>query len=621
MADEELIGGLLGQTEEEEAREAELKVSGLDPSAAALAAQVGADHQPLPPEAAEYYRKQTRLVELQSEHLHEQRGLLMSRLRIELSHLWVKRFIDWLRASVQFVIVVVAAVVGLGLIVMLHDAFTSRSVIVEPFDTPATLAARGLTGRVVASAVLDQLTKLQIASRGAAAKRNLSSAWTNDIKVEAPGTGVSVGELDRALKARFGHDVRIEGDLVQAPGGDLALTVRGNRVLPKTFTGPEGDLDALTTKAAEYVYGQAQPAAFADYLVNSGRSAEAVTFSRAAFAAASANEQPYLLKSWGDAVEESGGDPRTALALYRHALALKPDYWIAWGEVMGALTMLGDEQGAWRAGEAMRAAAGGRPGRAPEIAYQDWDWLTWNLQAWRDGILDDAASHGGVGSEQSDIEPNLADIDVRRHDPDSAALHLELATNASDPLAAAITQFVRGRLAMEAGDTAQALSAMEAFGAAYANPAVYSSYPGYACWIALAEEAAGHPDQADATLTRTGHFVNCYRFKGDILDGRGDWAGAQAAYAAAVGLAPDLPAAYYSWGLALARHGDLAGAIAKFAAAHQRGPHWADPLKAWGDVLVRQGRRPEARAKYEEALAYAPAWSDLIAARAAVARH
>src|SRR5271165_3786698 len=108
MADEELLGGLLGKSEEEDALE-EIKVSGLDPSAAALAAQVGADHQALPPEAAEYYRKQTRLVEIQSEHLHEQRGLLLSRLRIELSHLWVKRFIDWLRASVQFVIVVVAA--------------------------------------------------------------------------------------------------------------------------------------------------------------------------------------------------------------------------------------------------------------------------------------------------------------------------------------------------------------------------------------------------------------------------------------------------------------------------------------------------------------------------------
>jgi len=54
------------------------------------------------------------------------------------------------------------------------------------------------------------------------------------------------------------------------------------------------------------------------------------------------------------------------------------------------------------------------------------------------------------------------------------------------------------------------------------------------------------------------HFVDCERFRGDILDHRGDWPGAQKAYSAAVALGPDLPAGYYSWGVALARHGDLA---------------------------------------------------------------
>ncbi len=138
---------------------------------------------------------------------------------------------------------------------------------------------------------------------------------------------------------------------------------------------------------------------------------------------------------------------------------------------------------------------------------------------------------------------------------------------------------------------ASAAIEMEAFGTAYADPAVSSNNPGYNCWIAPAEEAAGHPEKADALLKTAGTFVDCYRFRADILDGRGDWPGAQKAYADAVALAPDLPAAYYSWGVALARHGDLAGAEAKFKGANQSGPHWADPLKAWGDVLVKQGTR------------------------------
>jgi tetratricopeptide (TPR) repeat protein len=138
--------------------------------------------------------------------------------------------------------------------------------------------------------------------------------------------------------------------------------------------------------------------------------------------------------------------------------------------------------------------------------------------------------------------------------------------------------------------------------------------------VAPAEEAAGHPDKADAVLKTGGTFVDCYRFHGDILDGRGDWKGAQEWYAKAVELAPDLPAGYYSWGVALSKHGDLVGAASKLKSANQRGRHWADPLKAWGDVLMRQGKTKEAIAKYDEALSYAPNWQQLKEAREAAAK-
>ena len=115
-------------------------------------------------------------------------------------------------------------------------------------------------------------------------------------------------------------------------------------------------------------------------------------------------------------------------------------------------------------------------------------------------------------------------------------------------------------------------------------------------------------------------FVDCYRFRADILDHRGDWPGAQKAFADAVALAPELPAPYYSWGVALAKHGDLDGAVVKLKDANQRGPHWADPIKVWGDVLLRQGRTREARAKYDVALKYAPNWRQLQDEREAAAK-
>jgi hypothetical protein len=283
--------------------------------------------------------------------------------------------------------------------------------------------------------------------------------------------------------------------------------------------------------------------------------------------------------------------------------------------------LLGDEEGAWRDGEDMRTAAGGRPGQAREYNYGNWDYLTWNLRAWLDSVVADAEGNAGAGTGTNAAGPAIADIQARLHDPEAADLALRTTKDdPHDPTIAAMTHFVRGRLAAEAGDAARAATELEAFGIAYADPAVSQNYPGYSCWIAPAEEAAGHPEKADAVIKSAETFVDCYRFRADILDGRGDWPGAQKAYADAVALAPDLPAAYYSWGMAIAKHGDLAGAEVKLKDANKRGPHWADPLKAWGDVLVKQGNNREALVKYEEALKYAPNWKELKEAREALTK-
>lgn len=78
--------------------------------------------------------------------------------------------------------------------ITLRDALTSRGVVIESFDTPSSLAAGGITGKV---------------------------------QQEVSEVGISIGEIRRLLKARFGHDLHISGDVVEAPS-DLALTVRGD---------------------------------------------------------------------------------------------------------------------------------------------------------------------------------------------------------------------------------------------------------------------------------------------------------------------------------------------------------------------------------------------------------
>jgi hypothetical protein len=116
----------------------------LDPTAAALAAEGAKNDPELTREASAYFRKQGRLVEVQTEHLHEQRVVNLELLKL-------RRFDERLRVGLRLFVIVIATVIGIGVVLMLRDAAGSRAVVIDPFDTPPSLAADGLNGRVIAS--------------------------------------------------------------------------------------------------------------------------------------------------------------------------------------------------------------------------------------------------------------------------------------------------------------------------------------------------------------------------------------------------------------------------------------------------------------------------------------
>jgi hypothetical protein len=130
-------------------------------------------------------------------------------------------------------------------------------------------------------------------------KRDLASAWSHEVKVSLPEAGISLTELSRLLRERLGHDIHIGGALLQTNSGGLALTVRGDGVAPKTFTGFSDDLDSLSVKAAQYVYAESQPVQWSIYLENEFRYADEVAFIKSVYARASPEDRPYLLNGWG----------------------------------------------------------------------------------------------------------------------------------------------------------------------------------------------------------------------------------------------------------------------------------------------------------------------------------
>ena len=124
------------------------------------------------------------------------------------------------------------------------------------------------------------------------------------------------------------------------------------------------------------------------------------------------------------------------------------------------------------------------------------------------------------------------------HDPEAAVLRLKTTPvdekNVAD---VALRAYARALLAEEQDDLKAAALQWDAYAAAYADPTVATTDPLPICYAAVTYEKTGQPAKAQAALDApqkavgVGTFVDCYRFRGDVLDLRGDWAGAQEWYA------------------------------------------------------------------------------------------
>ncbi len=620
---EGVLGGLIGEADETpEALEGPQRASA-EAFAASLAAQQ-APGDPRVARAAEHFlRRQARLIDLQAEELAEQRTLRLSHLVNQDREGRIRRAGQRIRVGMQSFLALVVGLITLGVLVMVYDAFTSRQVVVDAFRSPPALAARGVTGEVAAAGVLDTLQKLQAATRTVDKQLSTRGAWASDVKIEVPETGVSLGEISRVLHERFGHDLHITGELVQAGSGGLSLTVRGEGVPAAAFAGGPEDLPKLTAQAAEYIYGRSQPVQYATYLVQTGRYADAIAFDQVAFSSASGDEErSQLANSWGNA-NASLNQTLVAVEKYRLAMSFaKPRsrvWWKAWGNIVGSISAGQGEEAGWREAHAMLQATAAAPkNQGPELLnLQNPAQMTWDLPLQVAATIADAKRNSGAGTTVTLEGPALADTYALMHDPARATRYLA-SSDPNDSVTKAEALLLQGYAALDRGDAAAALTPLQAFWKAWlADPNLQYTYNFQGCYTGLALGLTGRLKEAEAVFKRV-NWSLCDAFQGDVLAHSGDIAGAQKAWAAGQQLRPDLPAVPLHRAVFELSQGQLKTAEADAAAA-AKAPHWADPWKAWGDVLAREGRWKEALGKYDEALKYAPAWADLRRARAAAA--
>jgi hypothetical protein len=150
------VPGILG-AESEAPIGGSVPETALDPTAAALAAEAAKCDPELAKKASAYFDSQRHLVDVQTEHLHEQRAVNLSLLKL-------KRSRERLKLGLQLFVILAATVIGIGALLMIRNAIEAHGVVIEAFQVPPDLAQRGPTGEVIAEQVLDE-------SCGAGARR------------------------------------------------------------------------------------------------------------------------------------------------------------------------------------------------------------------------------------------------------------------------------------------------------------------------------------------------------------------------------------------------------------------------------------------------------------------
>lgn len=585
---------------------------------------------PEPGEAQKFLAKQSRMLDIQMEHLHEQRVLVLSHLRL-------RRANEALRVTFQALTIAVGVAAVAIIAILAIEAHDARALIVEPFRVPPMLAQRGMDGTVLASRLLDKLREIQNATDSARAAGTFTNDFGDDIKLEIPQTGVSIGELDRYLRQWLGHDTHISGELFQSndseaipgPSGTnhLSLTVRAGADPGDTVEGSQDDLNSMIQKAAETLFLRTQPYRYTVYLARHGRLEEADRILGILAENGTPEARAWAFENWGIVSILRDGNVEAAERKERDALRLDPDLVMAHDNLAGDEILLGHDQAAQIHLKMENAVLKSNRARQLTPAVRP------VLQVW---------SHARAEEGLGDFRDAIADLRMSGTLADyqgssvaallnqAAALALTHDVSASRALLADAGRPVGTSTFRESFEWGSNLVpeisqdlALEDWPAMSLHLKTAQASPPFALepaalrtfvqpWLAWTSAMSG--DRAEAATLIAATPLDCYlcvRMRGKIAAAEGDFSGAAFWYAVATRAAPSLPFAWLDWGRMLAAKGDLPAAIGMYRTAHLKGPSFADPLEAWGEALMRRGDFDGAIGKFSAAESLAPRWGRL----------
>ncbi len=144
------------------------------------------------------------------------------------SHLsvWEKRLGVFLRLATAAVGVALASAIGLAAWI----ASQADGTVVDAFSVPPQFVQAGITGEMVANDLTSRIGAVRdfAQANSVSASQNVRKDSADDIKVEIPETGVSLGQAWRYLRLWLGHERHLSGSVRLIGEGKMALTVAVN---------------------------------------------------------------------------------------------------------------------------------------------------------------------------------------------------------------------------------------------------------------------------------------------------------------------------------------------------------------------------------------------------------
>jgi tetratricopeptide (TPR) repeat protein len=587
-----------------------------------IAMVAAASGKPLPDAALNVLEKHAKLIDRQADLAQAQ-----------CAELKLRRVGEGVRAALWAILAIAAlAVVGLVAAVLVR-ASRSDALIVQSFRVPPSLAAKGLTGEVVATQVLDRLADMQVRTESARAASSYANNWEDELKIDIPNTGATTDQVWKLLRGWLGKETRITGEVIDAGKGGLVLTARVGADPGQRFVSADGDLDSLIGRGAELIFQRTQPYRHAVYV---GRDPERSTDRLAALRRLT-RDPSAMERKWAynglAYFYRLNGDYRGSINMAQQALAIDPNMLPSLQNMATAQTLLGHDQAAVDTnlresktpvgeGYDLQINAANRCGQLGEMGVVT-----------REPIQLDEAAKCLEGSPESYAQfaatTRLDAAWLRRDAAPLRAFRQTVSEATTQPDAAAITALYRLRGEMMLGASPALAEALRTYvdaavaqagsppAAAYYQAALpTNAWPVQAQAMLMLERNA----EAAALISKTPRdCYTCVRVRGMVAQANGNAADAQRWFRLAIRQGPRLAPAYVDHGRLLAAKRRWAGAERHFAKAAELAPSWGDPLKFWGDALASQGRRAEALDKYDAALQLSPRWAELRRIRARLA--